>query len=85
MSGAPKPRARRRWYRWHDRNGKCRVSIPVREADGLRKEERHSKPLDLFSIFYDGILWTLGYALMLVPLAFLFILPHVLGARCHWR
>jgi hypothetical protein len=77
------PRARRRWYRWYDRNGKRRVSIPFRRTDVPWEDEPHARPSDLFSIFYDGILWTLGYALMLVPLAFLFILPHVLIVRWH--
>jgi hypothetical protein len=85
MSDAPIPRACGRWYHWSDRDGKCRVSIPVRRAEVPQDEGLHSQPLDLFNIFCGGILWTLGYALMLVPLAFLFILPHVLTVRWHLR
>jgi hypothetical protein len=80
MNDAPMPRAR--WYRWDDRNGKCRVSFPVRRAR-VPPARRRSRPFDLYSAVYDGVLWTLGVAVMMVPLAFLFILPHVITARWH--
>jgi hypothetical protein len=83
MRPAPIPRARARWYHWSDSQDTRRISIPARPAPPPQAQDRCSTSFDLSSAVYNGVLWTLGYALMLGPLAFLFILPHVLIVR--WR
>jgi hypothetical protein len=80
MNDAPMPCAR--WYRWYDRNGKCRVSLPVRRARVLRAPRR-SEPFDLYTAVHDGLLWTLTLAGMMAPFAGLFILPHILTTSWH--
>jgi hypothetical protein len=85
MRDAHTRRARARWYHGSDRHGKCRLSIPVRPVTATQVHDRRSRPVDLVNAVYDDVLWIIGYALMLVPVAFLFILPHLLIAGRHWR
>jgi hypothetical protein len=85
MEDAHRRHTRGRWYRWNNGHGRHRISIPISRIPGPPAEGHRPRPFDLYSAVSEGILWTLGLALMLVPIAFLFILPHLLIVGRHWR